>query len=245
MPIGVVAAIGAWLRLPNQRGPRARIDIPGVALISSALVLLIWGLVRGGGQAGWTDGLTLGALATGTALFAGFLVWEQHCAEPMIPLQLFRRGAFPAAVATQLCMAAAIFSAAFLTSQYFQLARHASPLGTGLRFLPWTATPLCVAPLAGWLSDKAAGVLNTAQQFGAVLGIAIVTAVFNARGSFAGPATVTSGYRGALAVAAGISVLGAATALGIRTRRGGHPSGSRGPLTDEEATTSALPVMLP
>ena len=57
------------------------------------------------------------------------------------------------------------------------------------------------------------------QQFGAVFGIAIVTAVFNTHGSLAGPAAVTSGYRPALAVAAGLSVLGAVTAIGIRRAR--------------------------
>ena len=54
------------------------------------------------------------------------------------------------------------------------------------------------------------------QQFGAVFGIAIVTAVFNTHGSLANPASVAGGYRPALTVAAGLSVLGAATAIGIR-----------------------------
>ena len=49
-----------------------------------------------------------------------------------------------------------------------------------------------------------------------MFGIAIVTAVFNTHVSLAGPAAVTSGYRPALAVTAGLSVLGAATAIGIR-----------------------------
>jgi hypothetical protein len=50
-------------------------------------------------------------------------------------------------------------------------------------------------------------------------GVAVVTAVFNSEGSLAGPAAVTSGYRPALAVAAGLSVLGAAAALGLGGRR--------------------------
>src|SRR5258708_38563564 len=39
-------------------------------------------------------------------------------------------------------------------SEYFQMSRGYGPLATGLRFLPWTATPLFIAPLAGALSDK-------------------------------------------------------------------------------------------
>jgi hypothetical protein len=57
------------------------------------------------------------------------------------------------------------------------------------------------------------------QQFGAVFGVAVVTAVFNAHGSLTGAASVTSGYRPALAVSAGASVLGAIAAIGIRRAR--------------------------
>ena len=69
------------------------------------------------------------------------------------------------------------------------------------------------------LLGKAAGTLNTMQQFGAVFGVAVSTAVFNAHGSLATPEAVTSGYRAALAVSAGASVLGALAALGIRRAR--------------------------
>ena len=69
------------------------------------------------------------------------------------------------------------------------------------------------------LIGKAAGTMNTLQQFGAVVGIAVVTAVFNATGSLAGAASVTHGYRPALAAAAGLSLLGATAGLGIRRGR--------------------------
>jgi MFS family permease len=48
----------------------------------------------------------------------------------------------------------AIMSAAFLTAQYFQLGLGYSPLAAGLRMLPWTATPMLVAPAAGALADR-------------------------------------------------------------------------------------------
>jgi hypothetical protein len=54
---------------------------------------------------------------------------------------------------------------------------------------------------------KASGISNTFQRFGAVFGIAIVTAVFDAKGSLATQVTITNGYRPALAVAAGFSVI--------------------------------------
>ena len=286
VPIGIVAIAGARLRLADSRGPTSRLDLPALVLIAAGVGALTWGLVQAG-QAGWGSTQALAGLSVGAAAIAAFLTWERHAAEPMIPLGLFRSGRFSAAVTTQFLMAAAIYSAAFLTSQFFQFALGDSPLGTGLRFLPWTATPMVVAPIAGAMFDKigarplivpgllmqaagfgwivylaarssgyagyvaplliagvgismalpsvsaaglnavssqslgkAAGVMNTMQQFGAVFGIAVATTVFNAHGSLASTAAITSGYRPALAVAAGLSVLGAATALSLRRAPG-------------------------
>ena len=61
---------------------------------------------------------------------------------------------------------------------------------------------------------------TTMQQFGAVFGIAVATTVFNAHGSLASAARVTSGYRPALALAAALSVAGALTALALRRSPG-------------------------
>ena len=282
VPIGILAIAGSRLRLAESRGPAARLDLPALVLIAAGVGAVTWGLVQAG-QVGWGSAQTLTALSLGAVAIAGFLAWERRAAEPMIPLGLFRSRSFSAAVATQFLLAAGIYSAAFLISQYFQFALGDSPLGTGLRFLPWTATPMIIAPIAGALFDKigarplivpgllmqaagfawlvylaarsagyasyvapfliagvgismalpsvsaaglnavapqalgkAAGVMNTMQQFGAVVGIAVATTVFNANGSLAGPAAITSGFRPALGVSAGLSVLGAVAALGIR-----------------------------
>jgi hypothetical protein len=51
-------------------------------------------------------------------------------------------------------MTAAFFAAAFLAMQYFQLGLGCSPPATGVRFLPWTATPMLIAPAADALADR-------------------------------------------------------------------------------------------
>jgi MFS family permease len=86
------------------------------------------------------------------------------------------------------------------------------------------------------LLGKAAGTLNTMQQFGAVFGVAVVTAVFNSHGSLATPSAVTSGYRSALAVSAGASLIGALVALGIKRAR----AGSHGELAQAESGDEAV-----
>jgi EmrB/QacA subfamily drug resistance transporter len=286
VPIGLAAAGLSWFRLPESRGPATRLDLPAVVLITAAAVGIAWALVRAA-DVGWGSAQIVGALLAGAALIAGFIAWEQRAAAPMLPPSLLRIRAFSAANLTGFCMMAAITSAAFLMSQYLQLGLGYSPLATGLRFLPWTAAPVLVAPLAGALADrigprplmaaglllqaaglayiamivsttvgygrlvlplviagvgismalpatpaaalsavppqemgKASGVLNTLQRLGGVFGVAIVSAVFAGSGQLGTPAGVTAGFRPALAVSAGLSLLGAASALAVsRPRR--------------------------
>ena len=100
----------------------------------------------------------IGSLCLAAALFAAFALWERRASEPMLPMRLLRVPAFAAANATSFAMMASITSAAFLMSQYFQLGLGHSPLSTGLRFLPWTLTPLLIAPAAGaWPTGSARG----------------------------------------------------------------------------------------
>jgi MFS family permease len=54
-------------------------------------------------------------------------------------------------------MSFGMFGAIFLLAQYFQTVQGYSPLQSGLRFLPWTAMPMIVAPIAGAKSDKIGG----------------------------------------------------------------------------------------
>jgi EmrB/QacA subfamily drug resistance transporter len=153
VPIGLAAAILARVRLPESRGQARRLDIGGLALVAAGTLALAWGLVRTT-AVGWGNEQVVTALCLGAVLIAAFILWERRVSEPMLPLRLLRIRAFGAANATGFMSIAAITSAAFLMSQFFQLGLGYTPFGTGLRFLPWTAAPLLVAPIAGRLADR-------------------------------------------------------------------------------------------
>ena len=140
VPVGLIAVVLSILRLPESYGPRSRLDLPGLALITAGILGLVWGLIRAG-QSGWGAAEPIDLLAGGTVLLGAFIAWERHVAEPMLPPRLFRSFSFVTANLTAALMVAAIMAAAFLVSQYLQFARGDSPLQTGLRLLPWTATP--------------------------------------------------------------------------------------------------------
>ncbi len=256
VPVGLAGAALSRLRLPEAPASGAALDLVGAVSASLGALAVIWSLVESGGT-NW-DATNLG----------------------------LRDLQFSAANATAFFAYGAIFSAAFLMSQYFQMSLGYGPLATGLRFLPWTATPLFIAPLAGALSDKlgarplmtlglamqaaglawvallaghtasyaeivvplviagvgismaiptmplavmgavaprdmgtASGVFNMLQRFGGVVAVAVASAVFVSNGPLGTAVSFDNGFRPALLVPAGLSVLGSVSAILARRPR--------------------------
>jgi EmrB/QacA subfamily drug resistance transporter len=156
VPIGVLLAPLALGFLRETYGPANRLDLPGLGLVSAGLFGLVWGLVNGNGD-GWTSPQIVTALTLGAVLTAGFVAWELRARAPMLPMRFFRDRAFAAANGASLFMYFGMFGSIFLLTQFLQTVQGHSPLGAGLRVLPWTAMPMIVAPIAGALSDRIGG----------------------------------------------------------------------------------------
>jgi EmrB/QacA subfamily drug resistance transporter len=69
---------------------------------------------------------------------------------------------------------------------------------------------------------KASGINYMMQRFGAVFAIAVASAVFAAYGHLGTPASVTDGFRAALAACAGFALLAALSALAITPQKTQH-----------------------
>jgi EmrB/QacA subfamily drug resistance transporter len=153
VPIGLTALVLSLRLLPESQGAPERLDLAGVSLVTAGVVAVVWGLTRAN-DVGWGSTEILGSLAVGTLLLGAFLWWEHRVPEPMVPLRLFAQREFGIGNLTTYLMNGATFAAALFMTQEFQLARGYSPLGTGLRLLPFFATPMVVSPIAGTLSDR-------------------------------------------------------------------------------------------
>jgi EmrB/QacA subfamily drug resistance transporter len=153
VPIGVAAvALGVRL-LPESYGASERLDLVGVGLVTAGVVALVWALSRAN-NVGWSSAEVVSTLVAGMLLLGAFLGWERSVSEPMVPLRLFAVRDFAIGNVTTFLMSGAIFAAALFVTEEFQLARHDSPVGAGVRLLPFFATPMLVSPLAGALSDR-------------------------------------------------------------------------------------------
>jgi MFS family permease len=107
-----------------------------------------------GNIAGWASAEVILSVLAGLALVVCFLAWQRRTRYPMLPLGLFRLRGFSTANGVSFFMYASLFGALFLMSQFLQIGLGNSPLRAGLWILPWTATPMVVAPIAGALSER-------------------------------------------------------------------------------------------
>jgi EmrB/QacA subfamily drug resistance transporter len=153
VPVGAIVAVLSPLLLEESRGPASSLDLIGVALITVGAFGLTWGAVRGT-TAGWTSGEMIGSFAAGALFTIAFAFWQTRTRSPLLPPKLFANVTFVAANVTGFAMTAALLGSAFLIIQYFQYVLRFLPLDAGIHWLPATATPIFVAPLAGALSDR-------------------------------------------------------------------------------------------
>ena len=153
VPIGLAAIPLILRRIEESYGPRARLDVIGLALVTASTFGIVWGLMRAN-DAGWGSFEVIGSLAGGIVALIAFIAFELRTREPMLPMRLFRSRSFSAGSATNFLLSSALFGAVFFMAQFLQISLGNGPLASGLRLLPWTGCLFIVAPIAGSLVDR-------------------------------------------------------------------------------------------
>jgi len=140
VPVGVALAIATVRFVPESRSQLAHrtFDLPGAAAVTAGLVLLVFAIVKSNSY-GWGSPRTIGLLAAGVVLLAGFLALERRSSAPLMRLSIFRLRGLAAADLTLLLTAAAVFATFFFVSLYLQQILGYRPLSAGAAFLPFSA----------------------------------------------------------------------------------------------------------
>ncbi len=103
---------------------------------------------------------------------------------------------------------------------YGQLVAPFIIAGAGVSMALPAAQSVVVSSVAPCHIGKASGAFTTMRQLGGAFGVAILVAVFAGAGSYHSPHAFSDGFTSAIAVAAGLSLAGAISALAIPGRRG-------------------------
>ncbi|GAA1690329.1 MFS transporter [Fodinicola feengrottensis] len=148
VPIAALALIACFALLPDSRSPdtgRIRLDLPGLALSSAGLVLVLCPLIdiaNAGGRSVWT----YVCIAAGLAVLGCFVAYERKIASPLLETALFRFRSLRGGLLTLLLFFAPTVGFFVTFMIFLQTGVGMSPLHAGLTMVVWS---LAVAVTAG------------------------------------------------------------------------------------------------
>ncbi|MFD8330651.1 MFS transporter [Streptomyces lydicus] len=155
VPIVLIALTAMLILVPDSRDPDpGRMDPVGVLLSVVGLVLLVYGIIKGGQLADFTDPQVVGTVAGGLVVLGAFVVHQKRSDHPSIDIGYFRKPAFSAAVAAIALVFFSLMGVTFFIVFYVQSVRGYSPLQAGLLILPLAAAQLIFAPRARLAVDR-------------------------------------------------------------------------------------------
>ena len=94
VPFVIVGVVAIALVVPESQDPRpGRIDPVGVLLSIAGLVLLVYGIIKGGQTTEWVSPEVWGTIAAGLVLLAAFVLYERRSDHPALDISLFRQPA--------------------------------------------------------------------------------------------------------------------------------------------------------
>ena len=155
IPVGIAALVMSLLVLrETPASPAANsLDVPGIAALSGALFLLIWGLIKGSSY-GWGSARTLAFLIGAAVVGMLFVLRERRAQQPLLPLRLFRSASLSAGTGLVVLLMFALFGAMFFMTFYLENVHGLDPVAAGVRLLPMTGMLIVGAPLSGLAISK-------------------------------------------------------------------------------------------
>ena len=154
IPVGLAAIEITRRYVVESRDPKARrIDWGGQTLLTAGLFLLVLALLRGN-EDGWTSVLIISELAAAAALLAAFVRFELATREPMLPMRMFKNGAFTGAQVAAFAISSSFFAIFLYITLYLQQVLGLSAIEAGLVYLPGTIVMFVVSGATASLGEK-------------------------------------------------------------------------------------------
>ena len=140
IPIGIVTGALAMRLLERDRGIGFGhgADVAGALLITGALMLAVYTIVKPAAEYGFTARRTLLLGGLAFALLVAFVIREALARSPLIPLRIFRSRNVTGANLIQALTVAGMFGMFFLGALYLRRVLGYDPLEIGFAFLPTT-----------------------------------------------------------------------------------------------------------
>lgn len=157
VPIGLLTLAFAAKFVPESKAPGARkLDLPGVAVLSAALFLVVFPLIEGreNGWPWWTWACFGAAALTFAAFVALERAVERRGGDPLLNLSLFAQRSFSLGIILVISVYALLTSYYLALSISMQDGLGMSALGAGLVYTPAATTFFVFSMIAGRLVPK-------------------------------------------------------------------------------------------
>jgi EmrB/QacA subfamily drug resistance transporter len=152
IPLCLLAG-GLILRNFTERVERQqhRIDYLGAAMLTTAMTLVILGVLEGGQAWAWTSPQSIAVFTGGAALLVAFALVERRAAEPVLPLWVFSRRLLATTTALALGVGVILIGLTSYVPTYLENSLGVEPLVAGLSLAALTLGWPLSASLSGRL----------------------------------------------------------------------------------------------
>jgi EmrB/QacA subfamily drug resistance transporter len=155
VPVVIVGLVAMAMLVPESKDPSpGRTDPVGVLLSIAGLVLLVYGIIKGGQYGDFARPEVWGTTLGGVVILAAFVWYEARSDHPALDVAYFRKRQFSASVAAIGLIFFALMGVTFFVVFYTQSVRGYSALQSGLLLLPLAGAQMIFAPRARLLVDR-------------------------------------------------------------------------------------------
>ncbi len=157
VPICIAGLLLSRRTIPAGRSATSgRLDLAGLALLSTASAALVYGCAEAASRGSATDGHATIPTALGVVLLAAFIRHAIRVDDPLIDLRLFRARGFAAASAGMFLSTVVLFGSMALLPLYYQQVRGQDALHAGLLLIPFGVGMGLSLVVSGRLADRVA-----------------------------------------------------------------------------------------
>lgn len=156
-PLGIIALFAAaiFLKVPKRaHGPRPKIDVVGMALISIVTSSIVLVSAWGGHDYEWGSWQINGLIILGVLAIAGFIIVENKVSEPVIPMYLFKNRDFLLCTIAGLFIGVGMFGVLSYMPTYLQMVHGIDATLAGLMMVPMMGTMLISSTLIGFVVSR-------------------------------------------------------------------------------------------
>ena len=149
--VALVLVVGARF-IPESRETSARrLDVPGLALLTGGLAMLVAGLLH---LYQWSLGPAAGVLALSLLALAGFVVVERRTPHPLIPLHLLRKPEVAGSMVALLTIQGAVLGMTVYVVLFLQNGLGLTAIEAGAVLLPAMIWSALLSARTGRLADR-------------------------------------------------------------------------------------------